>query len=212
MSTIPQEVLEFCFKYNLTTDQFYGREKYPGDLVLNSITTLIPGFNPKVVGNLALNYLTTLIPGFNPKVGGSLYLQAVTTLIPGFNPKVGGNLALRSPQLVSLGDISTVEDTLSLIGCTSMRSLGSNLKSVGGLDLEKTPIYSIPEDLVIKNAAYLDGPYTWIPAAEARGILQDFKDSVKCNDDAGEILLDRLGRPLWQIAYATDFLNGDIQL
>ena len=207
----PKEVREFCTEHNLTTDQFYGREVYPGSLYLNSVTTLIPGFNPKVVGGLSLNYLTTLIPGFNPTVGWSLSLDSITTLIPGFNPKVGGNLVLRSLQLLSLGDISAVGG-LSLVGCTSLRSLGSNLKSVGYLELEGTPIYVIPEDLVIKEMVYLDGPDRYIPTAEARRILQDFKDSIKGNGDAGEILLDRLGRPLWQIAYATDFLNGDIQV
>ena len=192
MTDIPQEVLGFCFKYNMTTDQFYGREVYPGDLFLD--------------------YLTTLIPGFNPKVGGSMHLYSVATLIPGFNPQVGVDLVLRSPQLLSLGDISTVEGTLFLYGCSSLRSLGHNLKSVGSLDLEGTPIYVIPKDLVARKKVWLDGPNTWIPTAEARGVLKEFKDSVKCSDDAGEVLLDRLNRPLWQVAYATDFLNGDIQV
>ena len=208
----PKEVQEFCAEYNLTTDQFYGREEYPGDLYLNSVTTLIPGFNPQVGGDLYINSLTTLIPGFNPTVGWSLYINSVTTLIPGFNPKVGGGLYINSPQLVSLGDISTVKGTLSLIGCTSLRSLGSNLKSVGNLDLEGTPIYVIPEDLVIEDIVWLNGPDIYIPAEEARWVLKDFKDSIKCNNDAGEILFDRLNRPLWQVAYATDFLNGDIQV
>ena len=212
MTDIPQEVLEFCSKYGLTTDQFYGREVYPGSLHLQAVTTLIPGFNPTVEWSLFLNSLTTLIPGFNPTVGKDLVLDSATTLIPGFNPTVGVDLVLRSPQLLALGDISTVKNTLYLIGCTSLRSLGSNLKSVGRLYLEGTPIYVIPEDLVIRGGVWLDGPDRYITAAEARWVLKDFKDSIKSANDAGEILLDRLNRPLWQVQYATDFLNGDIQV
>ena len=211
MTDIPQEVLDFCTEYGLTVNQFYGREVYPGSLHLNFTTTLIPGFNPKVGGGLHLDSVTALIPGFNPKVVGNLFLNSVTTLIPGFNPQVGRDLVLRSPQLLSLGDISTVGDTLSLVGCTSLRSLGTNLKSVEYLDLEGTPIYGIPEDLVVKERVYLDGPDKYIPVAEARRILKDFKDSIKSANDAGEILLDRLNRPLWQVQYASDFLNGDIR-
>ena len=231
MNDIPQEVLEFCTEHKLTTDQFYGKTKYsrnlhpnsvttliPGfnpqvecSLYLNSVTTLVPGFNPTVGGGLHLNSVATLVPEFNPFVGGGLYLDSVTTLVPGFNPQVGG-CHLRSPQLASLGDISTVGGSLSLVGCSSLRSLGSNLKSVRYLDLERTPVYVIPEDLVIGEGVWLDGPDRYIPAAEARWVLKEFKDSIKCANDAGEVLLDRLNRPLWQVAYATDYLNGDLQV
>jgi hypothetical protein len=33
----------FCTKYNLSADQFYGREKISGDLDLRSVTSLPEG-------------------------------------------------------------------------------------------------------------------------------------------------------------------------
>ena len=89
-------VKNFCNKYNITEDQFYGRKKIMGNLYLPSVTELIPGFNPTTGGYLDLGSVKKLIPGFNPTVGGYLNLRSVTELIPGFNPTTGGNLHLRS--------------------------------------------------------------------------------------------------------------------
>ena len=193
MSTIPKEVLEFCEIYGLTTDQFYGRSVYPGDLELWDVAVL-PG-----------------VPHL--KSERDMFFGALAEIPQGGTLEAGGSLFIRSPQLVSLEGVATVGESLSLIGCTSLRSLRSpTLKSVGRLDLEKTPIYSIPEDLEVRHKVCLGDSKKYESVKKAKGILKDFRDSIKCSDDAGEILLDRLNRPLWQIAYATDYLNGDLQL
>jgi Leucine-rich repeat (LRR) protein len=98
------EVREFCRRFNITENQFYGREEIKGSLYLysNQLTTLPDGFNPTVGGSLDLsnNQLTTLPDGFNPTVGGSLDLSnnQLTTLPDGFNPTVGGSLDLSNNQ------------------------------------------------------------------------------------------------------------------
>lgn len=44
----------FLKKYNLTEDQFCGKEKIGGDLDLSSVTSLPDGFNPTVGGYIYL--------------------------------------------------------------------------------------------------------------------------------------------------------------
>ena len=75
------QIVAFCKRYNLTEDQFFGKEKINGSLDLRSVTALIPGFNPTVGGSLDLSSVTTLISGFNPTVGGDLDLRSVTKII-----------------------------------------------------------------------------------------------------------------------------------
>ncbi len=43
---------EFITKYNLTEDQFFGKEKICGDLGLRGLTSIPEGFNPTVGGDL----------------------------------------------------------------------------------------------------------------------------------------------------------------
>jgi hypothetical protein len=83
---------EFLSRYNISEDQFSGKEAVGGYLDLGSVTTLPDGFNPTVGGYLDLRSVTTLPDGFNPTVGGYLDLRSVTTLPDGFNPTVGGYL------------------------------------------------------------------------------------------------------------------------
>ena len=70
---------QFCKKFGITENQFYGKDEIIGDLYLsnNQLTSLPDGFNPTVGGNLFLSYnqLTKLPDGFNPTVGGSLFLS-----------------------------------------------------------------------------------------------------------------------------------------
>src|ERR1017187_3771839 len=88
------EITEFCKMYNLTEDQFFGKEKFGGDLYLSSLTSIPKGFNPTVGGYLYLRSLTSIPKGFNPTVGGYLDLSSLTSIPKGFNPTVGGYLDL----------------------------------------------------------------------------------------------------------------------
>ena len=74
-----KEIINFCKRFNITLNQFFGKEEIGGDLWLNGnqLTSLTEGFNPTVGGSLCLNgnQLTSLPEGFNPTVGGSLCLN-----------------------------------------------------------------------------------------------------------------------------------------
>ena len=80
--------------YELTENQFYGRERIEGGLYLRNLTSIPEGFNPTVGGDLDLRSLTSIPEGFNPTVGGSLWLDNLTSIPEGFNPTVGGDLWL----------------------------------------------------------------------------------------------------------------------
>ena len=67
---------EFKTRYNISEDQFTGKEKIIGYLYLGSVTSLPDGFNPTVGGYLDLGSVTSLPDGFNPTVGGDLYLRS----------------------------------------------------------------------------------------------------------------------------------------
>ena len=77
--------LEFLKKYNLTENQFLGKEEISGSLNLDSLTSIPEGFNPTVGYSLYLDSLTSIPEGFNPTVGGSLYLRSLTSIPEGFN-------------------------------------------------------------------------------------------------------------------------------
>ena len=91
-----KKIQEFCKNYNLTIDQFYGKEKYEGYLDLDSLTSIPEGFNPTVGGYLNLSSLTSIPEGFNPTAGGYLDLRSLTSIPEGFNPTVGGSLDLKN--------------------------------------------------------------------------------------------------------------------
>ena len=92
------EIKEFCKKYELSEDQFYGREKIAGSLDLSSVTSLPEGFNPNVRRNLDLSSLTSLPESFNPTIGENLDLRSVTSLPENFNLTIDGDLDLCSIQ------------------------------------------------------------------------------------------------------------------
>ena len=153
---------EFCRGYNLTLDQFYGREVFFGDLHLTNQLSLPEGFNPKVSGslyamntafiprgfnptvrkNLYLNTLTSIPEGFNPTVGWNLLLERLTSIPDGFNPTVAGNLSLRGLTSIPEGFNPTVGGTLFLDNLTSIPE-GFNPTVGGGLFLDR--LTSIPE-------------------------------------------------------------------
>ncbi len=77
--------LEFLKKYNLTEDQFLGKEEIIGYLDLESLTSIPEGFNPTVGGYLDLESLKSIPEGFNPTVGGYLDLSSLKSIPEGFN-------------------------------------------------------------------------------------------------------------------------------
>lgn len=85
------QVKRFCEKYDLTKEQFYGRQKISDDLDLDSLTCIPEGFNPNVEGNLYLGRLTSIPEGWTPNVGGSLCL--------GRNKYIGLNMSLKIKRL-----------------------------------------------------------------------------------------------------------------
>ena len=79
---------EFCEKFNLTDDQYYGKEwSYYNNNETCQLTSLPDGFNPKVDGDLYLNSLIKLPIGFNP-VAEALWLGSLIEIPKWFNPKV----------------------------------------------------------------------------------------------------------------------------
>ena len=118
-----EKFLEYCKEqgYNLTDDQFSGKERIDCTLYLDSLTSIPKGFNPVVGGDFYLDSLTSIPKGFNPEVRGDLYLGSLTSIPKGFNPKVGGSLILNS--LTSLpegfnplikGDIYIIDDDVNI--------------------------------------------------------------------------------------------------
>ena len=89
-----EQFIKYCKEqgYNLTDDQFYGKERIDCTLYLDSLTSIPKGFNPVVGGDLYLDSLTSIPKGFNPKVGGSLILNSLTSLPEGFNPLIKGDI------------------------------------------------------------------------------------------------------------------------
>jgi hypothetical protein len=120
--------------YELTDDQFLGKEKIGGYLDLGSLTSIPQGFNPTVGGYLDLGSLTSIPQGFNPTVGGNLYLRSLTSIPQGFNPTVGGYLYLGSLTSIPQGFNPTVGGNLYLGSLTSIPQ-GFNPTVGGNLDL-----------------------------------------------------------------------------
>ena len=85
---------QFCEKYGITEDQFYGKTPIHRYLRLLRSKKLPDGFNPIVYGSLDLDCVTELPIGFNPIVGQNLYLNNIKEIPIGFNPKVGCSLDL----------------------------------------------------------------------------------------------------------------------
>jgi hypothetical protein len=112
--------LAFCEKYNISFDQFIGKDIIEGDLGMNSVTELVKGFNPIVGGYLSMHSVAKLIKGFNPTVGGHLSMGSVTKLVKGFNPTVGGHLSMDSVTELVKGFNPTVGGSLWLGSVTEL--------------------------------------------------------------------------------------------
>ena len=93
--------------YELTENQFYGREKYQGDLYLRSLTAIPEGFNPTVGGYLNLPSLTAIPDGFNPTVGGNLDLSSLTAIPEGFKPRKLGIYSWQNGKYILCDSIFT---------------------------------------------------------------------------------------------------------
>jgi len=144
---------QFCKQFNITEDQFFGKEKIEMSLDLSSVTSIPDGFNPTVGGWLYLSSLTSIPDGFNPTVGGSLYLSSVTSIPDGFNPTVGGGLYLSSLTSIPDGFNPTVGGGLYLSSLTSIPD-GFNPTVGGSLDLSS--LTSIPDGFNPTVGGWLD--------------------------------------------------------
>ena len=133
---------DFCKKFGITEDQFYGKEKIEGSLDLSSITSIPEGFNPTVGWSLYLNSVTSIPEGFNPTVGESLFLNRVTSIPDGFNPTVGESLVLNSVTSIPEGFNPTVGHSLYL---ESVTSIPEGFNPTVGLSLHLESVTSIPE-------------------------------------------------------------------
>jgi hypothetical protein len=148
-----KEVNDFCKKHNLTTYQFYGKEKIGGYLDLGSVTSLPENFNPTVGGYLDLGSVKSLPENFNPTVGGYLDLGSVKSLPENFNPTVGGNLYLRSVTSLPENFNPTVGGYLDL---RSVTSLPENFNPTVGGNLYLRSVTSLPENFNPTVGGYLD--------------------------------------------------------
>ena len=83
-----EEFIKYCKEqgYNLTDDQFYGKEKIDRALYLRYLTEIPDGFNPVVSLGLYLSSLTEIPEWFNPVVGGNLWLDSLTSIPENWNP------------------------------------------------------------------------------------------------------------------------------
>jgi len=162
---------EFCKEYNLTEEQFFGKEEIKGDLDLSSLTSIPEGFNPNVGGGLYLDSLTYIPEGFNPTVGSHLYLNKLTSIPEGFNPTVGGYLNLSSLTSIPEGFNPMVGDSLWLNSLTTILE-GFNPTVGGTLDLRS--LTSIPEGFnpTVGGTLYLNSLTT---------ILEGFNPTVGGN-------------------------------
>jgi len=133
---------EFCKEYNLTEEQFFGKEKIESYLDLSSLTSIPDGFNPTVGGSLWLGSLTSIPEGFNPTVGGHLCLNSLTSIPKGFNPTVGGTLYLSRLTSIPDGFNPTVGGDLYL---TSLTSIPEGFNPTVGFELDLDSLTTIPE-------------------------------------------------------------------
>ena len=103
---------EFCKIYNITEAQFFGKEKIEGDLDLNSVTTLIPGFNPNVGGDLYLRssnkYIGSPVPPVNKNlfwdINGKKYCKIDGIFCQILNERVNKTYTVYSCQKVNKPD------------------------------------------------------------------------------------------------------------
>jgi hypothetical protein len=169
------DIKEFCKKYNLTEDQFFGREWIEGNLDLSDVLTVPEGFSVKTKGCLnlnslrslsegvslasggwmALNSLKTLPPGVSLTSGESLNLNSLTTLSPGVSLTSGESLNLNSLTTLSPGVGLTAGESLNLNSLTTL-SEGVSLASGGGLHLNSLKTLSEGVSLASGSCLFLN--------------------------------------------------------
>ena len=102
---------QFKKQFNLTEDQFLGKEVIEGNLDLDSVTTLPEDISLTVGGNLCLRSVTTLPEGISLTIDGYLDLSSVTTLPEGISLTVGGYLVLNSNLKQKLKNYTKLDTT-----------------------------------------------------------------------------------------------------
>lgn len=126
---ITKKQFEFIKEHGITEDQFFGREKIEGDLILAKITSLPDGFSPKVKGRLLLGRLASIPDGFSPIVDGDLLLGNITSLPNNFSLTVGGSLDLRGLTRIPYNLSLNVGKDLYLTSISDVNSM-RDLKTV----------------------------------------------------------------------------------
>jgi hypothetical protein len=144
---------DFLKRFNLTEDQFSGKEKIEGNLNLDGAKELPKGIKLTVGGYLYLRSLTSMPEGVTLTVGGDLYLSSLTSMPEGVTLTVGGYLDLRSLTSMPEGVTLTVGGYLYLRSLTSMPE-GVTLTVGGYLDLSS--LTSMPEGVTLTVGGYLD--------------------------------------------------------
>jgi hypothetical protein len=94
---------EFCKRYTLSENQFFGRFPISRDLHIKGIDHLPEGFSPDVSFGLTIDDIKNLPEGFSPRVGINLDIR-INKLPKGFAPIVTGNLFLRLTPVSELTD------------------------------------------------------------------------------------------------------------
>jgi hypothetical protein len=166
MKKVTKEVKEFCKKFNITENQYFGIDKIEGNLDLPNFNGTLPdsltvggyldlrSFNGTLPDSLTVGGCLYL-PNFNGTlpdsltVGGDLYLPNFNGTLPD-SLTVGGDLDLRSFN-------GTLPDSLTVGGCLDLPNFNGTLPdslTVGGyLDLRSFN-GTLPDSLTV--GGYLD--------------------------------------------------------
>ena len=164
---------QFKKQFNLTEDQFLGKEVIEGNLDLDSVTTLPKDISLTVGGDLYLRSVTTLPEGLSLTVGGYLHLDSVTTLPEGISLTVGRDLNLGSvttlPEGLSLtvggslylGSVTTLPKGISLtvggsLNLSSVTTLHEGISLTVGDSLDLRSVTTLPEGLNLTVGGYLN--------------------------------------------------------
>ena len=132
----------FCEEFEITLDQFYGRQEIKGSLWLSALSSIPAGFNPVVEDCLFLCSVESVPEGFSPTVGIALEMGNVRSLPKGFAPTVGGNLNLYRLESVPEGFAPQVERSIFI---PKVKSIPDDFSPTlaGALDLAS--VESVPE-------------------------------------------------------------------
>jgi hypothetical protein len=172
------KIESFCKRFQITEDQFYGREKIQGDLNLCSVKSFPEGFNPHITGTLNLNGLEKLLKSFSPIVdgnllmfmleeiteefcpivGGYLNMPNIKKITKDFKPIVGGSLYISKVVKIPFGFRPIVGKDLFL---NSVKKIPARFKPIVGGTIKMPLVKIIPElfNPVVGGALYYDGKY-----------------------------------------------------